>query len=163
MATTADAVAARCMDVIPAANGLIRTTFRDNPEAALTVPQLRAVSLLLRKGGASVGDISRHLGIGLPAASKLVGALVGRGYVAREASTDDRRRVILTATAAGKATREAMRAAARRSLVQYFESIPSADRDAIVRGLDKLELAVRAAAAAPPSPRAGTAPTNRRS
>jgi DNA-binding MarR family transcriptional regulator len=54
-----------------------------------------------RGGGAR--DVIEQLGVSKQAASKLIDALVVRGYLDREVDPDDRRRLTLTVTARGRA------------------------------------------------------------
>jgi DNA-binding MarR family transcriptional regulator len=50
----------------------------------------------------SVADVAHHLGIDHSGASRFVGAAIEDGYLARRASTADRRRVALTITPSGR-------------------------------------------------------------
>lgn len=67
----------------------------------LSMQQFRAMMTIERHEGASLSLVSEHLGGTLSAASKLVDALVDRGYIRRQTAEDDRRKLILALTDAG--------------------------------------------------------------
>src|SRR4051812_27257933 len=51
----------------------------------LTLPQIRALFLLSRRDAMTIGQLGRHLGVGVPAASHLVERLLRDGLVRRRA------------------------------------------------------------------------------
>ncbi|HEY2717645.1 MAG TPA: MarR family winged helix-turn-helix transcriptional regulator [Solirubrobacterales bacterium] len=64
--------------------------------------------------GSQPADIAADFGISKQAASKLVDALVVRGYLERRVDPDDRRRMLLSLTARGEAAARASGAATDR-------------------------------------------------
>src|SRR6266700_8113409 len=60
--------------------------------------------------GGSAGDLIRELGVTKQAASQLIDTLVIRGYLERQVSTDDRRRMTISLTDRGRAAAKAVRA-----------------------------------------------------
>ena len=64
--------------------------------------QLKAMMALQARGPQSVGWLGRTLGIAEPSASLLVDKLAEKGLVVRGRDADDRRRTIVTPTAAGR-------------------------------------------------------------
>lgn len=63
------------------------------------------------RSGAPLGQIIDALGVSKQAAGQLVDTLVTRGYLARAADPDDRRRLTITLTGRGLAAAEVIRAA----------------------------------------------------
>src|SRR5215510_6723599 len=66
----------------------------------LTIGQLRALYVLFRSGPTPIGQVGAALGLGKPAASLLVEALVQRGLVERHEDPADRRRTLARLTPA---------------------------------------------------------------
>ena len=75
---------------------------RKRPNAEFTVHQFHALMTIKHQHGASLSQVSDHLGATLSSASKLIDGLVERGYVRRDVAADDRRRLILALTDAGE-------------------------------------------------------------
>jgi DNA-binding MarR family transcriptional regulator len=80
----------------------VRVEMRSRRTPELTVPQFRTLVFLSKFPGAGPSDLAEHIGLSLPSMSKMVDGLVGKGLVARESCTDDRRRVSLTLTPTGR-------------------------------------------------------------
>jgi DNA-binding MarR family transcriptional regulator len=73
-------------------------------ECPLTLPQLRALSLIVNADhGRSSRELAEHLGVGASAVTPLVDRLVERGYVERHEDPRDRRVTRLQATDRGVA------------------------------------------------------------
>jgi DNA-binding MarR family transcriptional regulator len=68
----------------------------------------------IARTGASLSQIIRGLGVSKQAAGQLVDTLVTRGYLARAADPDDRRRLTITLTGRGLAAAEVIRDAVDR-------------------------------------------------
>jgi DNA-binding MarR family transcriptional regulator len=68
----------------------------------------------IQRFGGQPGDIAADFGISKQAASKLVDALVVRGYLERSVDPDDRRRMLLALTERGEAAAKASWAATDR-------------------------------------------------
>jgi len=70
-------------------------------EAGLTVPQWRALGILLHKPGATHSELVRQLEIEAPSVTSLVNGMQRKGWVRQERSTTDARAKRLYLTAAG--------------------------------------------------------------
>jgi DNA-binding MarR family transcriptional regulator len=97
----------------------IRHEMRTHRQAQLSVPQFRALVFLNVTDDPSLSAMAEHIGISLPAASRMVDMLVKRGLLERRVGATDRRRVSLSLTARGRkryrrAHRETQAALARR-------------------------------------------------
>ena len=68
----------------------------------------------IARAGAPLGEIINALGVSKQAAGQLVDTLVTRGYLARAADPDDRRRLTITLTDRGLAAAEVIRHAVER-------------------------------------------------
>lgn len=102
MTSSADDVANQIMNVIPAVMRLIRSKFREQRAAELSVAQFRTLAFIDIHDGISLSDVAGHIGLTLPSMSKMVDGLVNRKLVSREMHSSDRRRICLALTDAGK-------------------------------------------------------------
>lgn len=138
--------AALVMEVVPPIMRAIRGEMRQQGRPELTVPQLRTLLFLSRRKAASLSQVAEHIGIMLPSASRLVDGLVDRGLVRRAPSREDRRRVVLDATARGLRLTEAVRRGAQARMADRLAALSPEARAALVRGLE----GVRPLVVAPP-------------
>jgi DNA-binding MarR family transcriptional regulator len=83
----------------------------------------------------SVKDIATHLGLSLPAASRAVDGLIQRGYVARRASTEDRRSRLIALTDVGKEIVERVLKARLRTLERFAAELTPEERDGLTAAL----------------------------
>jgi DNA-binding MarR family transcriptional regulator len=137
----AQSLAAALMEVAPLVMREIRTRMRQHRGAGLSTPQFRALGYVWRHPACSLTAVAEHLGLSLPATSRLVEALVAPGFVLRETSTSDRRFVTLRLSAQGARIHAEARAAALKSLTARLESLDSAQRDGIAQALGPLRQA----------------------
>jgi DNA-binding MarR family transcriptional regulator len=68
----------------------------------VTVPQLRALAVLVSAGPQRIVDLAHELGVQPSTATRMCNRLVGRGLVSRGAHPADRRAAWVTLTPAGK-------------------------------------------------------------
>jgi DNA-binding MarR family transcriptional regulator len=93
------------------------------PAAELTLPQWRALVVVVRADGIRIGELGGRVGMGLSSASRLVRRLERRGLVTTERDESDRRGTIARPTTHG---------------VQLWEHLVDYRRQAIARLLDDL-------------------------
>ncbi|HVP12248.1 MAG TPA: MarR family transcriptional regulator [Phycisphaerae bacterium] len=106
-----DACAHELLTGVPTVMRFIRCQMRGHRRAELSVPQFRALVFLSHNEDTSMSAMASHLGLSLPATSRLAEVLVQRGLMERRARSSDRRCVSLSLTARGWATyRAALRA-----------------------------------------------------
>jgi MarR family 2-MHQ and catechol resistance regulon transcriptional repressor len=93
-------------DLYDALEDLLRIyQFRDRDRICcfdVSVTQCYALEGLIRKGSMTLNDLAAYLYLDKSTASRVVDALERKGYVARSAHPDDRRSVLLEATATGR-------------------------------------------------------------
>lgn len=94
--------AAQLLEVVPLMMRAIRAQVRSHSGSEMSVPQFRALAFLGRNESAMLGEVADFLGLTLPAASKLIDGLVATGLAARRMDPEDRRKVMLSLTAAGR-------------------------------------------------------------
>lgn len=141
--STSLACAKQVVETVPVLMRLIRSGVRSQG-ASISLPQLRVLGLLSRQPGASVSDVGIHLDVTTPTASALVDRMVKKSLVQRKEDPSERRRVILTLTAAGKDLLEDSRARAQ-SLVAHLLALETPEQlNKISEGLSLLADAAQA-------------------
>ena len=80
---------------------LSRRLRAEKADDALTDSQMAVLALISRHGVQTLSQLSEFERVRLPSMNRTVTALVDVGYVTREQSTDDRRKVLLDITPAG--------------------------------------------------------------
>jgi DNA-binding MarR family transcriptional regulator len=142
-ATTARALPQACARSLLAGvhvlMGFIRQEMRHNRRAGLSVPHFRALVFLSHAGDASVSAIAEHLGLSLPAASRMAHVLVRRGLLSRQSQVSDRRRVLLALTPRGQAVFEAALAATEKALASRFETVPRRELNHVLMAMRALD------------------------
>jgi len=135
----AEECASLVMEVVPLVMRFLRAEMRRHAGLRLSVPQFRTLVYLHGHAGATLSDVAEHLGITLPAMSRLVDRLVERGLVSREAHPGDRRCVTLTLTAEGQRVLEAARERTRAEVARVLALLAPAEQEVLRQGLVLLE------------------------
>lgn len=99
-------------------------------DESLTVAQIAAVFLIDQRGSARVNDLAEPLGLSQSAASRMVDALVERGWVDRQEDPTDRRARVLRLTAEG----EQFVARLSEERMRLFREIASEMPDSMAKG-----------------------------
>jgi len=133
----------------------IRAQMRGHRGSNLSVPQFRTLLFLRRRRNASLSALAGHLGLSLPAASRLVDGLIKRNLVARRIPQDNRRLVALSLRACGQRTVRAAQRATERRLAEVVTELPAGQRAAIQRALQTLREQFQSVAAREESVRGG--------
>jgi DNA-binding MarR family transcriptional regulator len=109
---------------------LLRAVRTADELTGLSAPRLSLLSVLVFGGPAAVSELARIEQVSAPAVTKLVDGLERDGLAVRQRSTEDRRVVLVAATAAGRALLEQGRAARVAAVAD------------LLAGLTRTELAV---------------------
>lgn len=86
--------------------------------------------------GATVGLVAEEMGVDPSRASRIVGELVARGFLRREAAQDDARRSVLSLTAAGRDELGAFQTAKWQMLARVLRDWPAAQVADFARMID---------------------------
>jgi DNA-binding MarR family transcriptional regulator len=130
--------ASQLMDTVPLLMRVLRREVRSRRPEGLSVPQFRMLIFLGRHPGATLSEVTNHIGLTRPTMSKMVDGLVRRGWIARETADTDRRCIELRLTEGGLAVVEDVRELTRRRLDESLCALSSEDRAVIVRALTLL-------------------------
>lgn len=117
----------------------IRSPSRRTAEAAgLTAAELFVLHALREAPAQSLNELAARTYTDQSTASPVVERLRRRGYVRRERSPDDARRVVIGLTPAGRTTVERSPEAPQSAMISALGRLPVRDRRALARGLTRL-------------------------
>jgi DNA-binding MarR family transcriptional regulator len=137
-----EAKASRCaallLDVAPQLMQTLRVEMRAGRPPELTVPQFRTLVFFQLHPGAALSQAAEHLGLALPAASKVVEGLVSRGFMLRDQCETDRRRVVISLTDKGAEVLEGSRTAAMAVFSRRLSGLSRLELDVLHSVLDTL-------------------------
>ncbi len=127
------------LDVVPLVMRTIRAKLRERRAADISVPQFRAMAYINRHEGASLSDLSTHIGLTLPSMSKLIDGLVSRKLISRTNDSQDRRRVCLALTPQGHEELKAAYSHTQEYLAEKMSRLAEEDIKAISRAMQVLK------------------------
>jgi DNA-binding MarR family transcriptional regulator len=118
--------AAQLLATVPLLMRFIREHMRRHRAQGLSVPQFRALVFANCVADATLSQLAEHLGLSLPAASRLVTLLVARGLLRRAPRPGNRRCVVLSLTARGRAAFQAAYRRTHGALAERLANLPTA-------------------------------------
>ncbi len=133
------ALAKAVLDVIPLVMRTIAADLRRS-EHLVAESHFRLL-MLMSETPHSLSELAERYAVSLPTMSNTITALEERGWVARQRSPHDRRRVVITITPAGKAVLDEVCEHTEAAVAAVFRDIPEADRLRLAAGLDVLQAA----------------------
>lgn len=136
MKTSPEECAREILDVVPTIIQTIRFEMRSLRLMDLTVPQFRTLSYVRRNPGASLSAAAEFIGLTLSSMSILINGLVDRELVERVTSSQDRRRIRLTLTAAGEAMLDSVLQGTEARLAEMVRGLSDAERSVILQALE---------------------------
>ncbi|MCU0546112.1 MAG: MarR family transcriptional regulator [Oscillatoriaceae cyanobacterium Prado104] len=132
--------AAKVMETVPLVMRFIRADMRARGSyEEMSVPQFRTLAFLDRNPGASVSELAEHLGVTRATASANTERLVQRSFVHRCDRPEERRRVALKLTEAGKQHLQQIRAQTRAYIADSLNSLTEEQIALIEEGLILLQ------------------------
>jgi DNA-binding MarR family transcriptional regulator len=134
-AVSPDRCARELLSGAPAIMRFLRDEIRSNRQAELTVPHFRALIFITHNANASLSAMAEHLGLSLPATSRMVEVLVKRGLVERRVRRGDRRCVSLSLTGPGRAALQLAFQAAQAALARRFDALSARELSLVSRAL----------------------------
>lgn len=131
MTKTIEDTARQVLEVVPIVMHTIRAEFRSQRSRDLSVAQFRTLAYIKNNNGASLSSLAAHIGLTLPSMSKLIDGLVSRGLVTRDSDPEDRRKICLCLTSAGKNELEAAYEHTQAFLADKISSLAKEDLDTV--------------------------------
>jgi len=135
MDSTHEHCAREILETVPVVMRFIRDQIRRRRAAALSLPQFRALVFLSRVKNSSLSAVAEHLGLSLPAMSRLINGLVDSRLVGRQTVSTNRRKIALALTAQGGATLEKVRGEIRMRLADVMKNLPVAEQKSVCRSM----------------------------
>jgi DNA-binding MarR family transcriptional regulator len=137
MSATPNEAGAELLEVVPQLMRAIRDQMRQHRVADLSVPEFRTLGFLNQHPGASLTAVADHIGLTLPAMSKMMDGLVARSLVKREREFDaiDRRCVTLALTTRGRTVLESARATTQAYLAEVLAALSPAERTTVMEAM----------------------------
>jgi DNA-binding MarR family transcriptional regulator len=102
-------------------------------EHGLTTPQLICAQTLVEQGPLTTGMLARAISLSPATVTGILDRMERRGLITRERRPEDKRRVLVDVTAAGRAAAEAAPSFLAKRLAQSLEGLPEKDRAEIQR------------------------------
>lgn len=121
------------LSVVPLIMRTIREEMRGCRSRGLSVPQFRSLGFVHRHAGASLSDVAEHIGLTLPAMSRMIDGLVEGKLMVRQSRSADRRCVTLDLTPRGRRLLESALAKVQAVLTTRFEALSEAETKGVVR------------------------------
>jgi DNA-binding MarR family transcriptional regulator len=129
------------LETVPLVMRFIRDQVRLRRTAGLSLPQFRTLLFLSRVKNSSLSAVAGHLGLSLPAMSRLINGLVSNKQVERQPVSTNRRQIALTLTARGRATLEKVRYEIRLRLTDSLKNLAAAEQKTVQRAMRVLHKA----------------------
>ncbi|MBW4460600.1 MAG: MarR family transcriptional regulator [Nodosilinea sp. WJT8-NPBG4] len=123
------------MTTVPAVTRFLRAGIRRHGKPQLSLSQLRVLYFLRRRSQASLSEVADYLDVTRPTMSAMVERLVQRGLVNRISDPVERRRIILTLTAAGAAEMERVYDATLQTVAHRLEGLSETQLQQVQAGL----------------------------
>lgn len=105
---------------------------------AVTFAQMRVLWVIEMEGASPQGDVARRLGVSNSTMTEVVDRLVRGGYVRREESSRDRRRVVLNLRPRGRSMLADYAKRRRERFEKLASVVGKGDIDRIARALETL-------------------------
>jgi DNA-binding MarR family transcriptional regulator len=137
--TTPQETAALIMDNVPLLMRLLRTKFREKRVGDLSMAQFRTLAFVDANQGASLSEVSGHIGLSLPSMSRLVDALVRRKLLTREMHGEDRRRICLALTGKGKSVLDEAYQHTQAFFAEKFAELTEQERTQIAGAMNVMK------------------------
>jgi len=138
MSRAVETCARELLETVPVVMRFIRNQVRRRRAAGLSLPQFRTLIFLNRTRDSSLSAVAGHLGLSLPAMSRLINGLVTGGLVKRQNVSTNRRQIALTLTVRGRVKLKKVRKEIRFRLAEVLKTIPAAEQRAIQRAMRAL-------------------------
>ena len=139
MDSSAETCAREILETVPLVMRAIRSEMRRHRTPSLSVTEFRALVFLDRRAGASLVELADHLGLAPATVSRMIDGMVASRFVLRRSSPQDRRRITLALTAAGRDTLERARLLAQAKFAGLASALQVGQRLELTRALQALK------------------------
>ena len=130
--------ATEVLDAVPPVIWFIRQHMRSHRKG-LSLAQFRTLAMVDQQPAASLSAVAGHLGCSLSAASRCVGGLVDKGFLARAGCAADRRQMALAITPRGRAVLDVAWSATQREMEALLRPLRARQRATLARAMGVLK------------------------
>lgn len=98
-----------------------------NAASVLSIQQFRALISMKMISNPSLTEVAEHMGVTISMASKIIDAMVERGYIIRDTDTVDRRKLVLSITKEGENALEVVHMTALNCYIEKLQTLTKAE------------------------------------
>lgn len=109
-----------------------------NKTVGLTAPQVIVLQTIESQAPVTVGEIAKAISLGQATVTTIVSRLENRGYLYREKSLQDRRKVYVVLTAKGKDILESAPTPLQEEFIERFESLEEWEQSLILSAIQRV-------------------------
>ncbi|MBK5940684.1 hypothetical protein CCR96_15780 [Halochromatium roseum] len=132
----------RCDDVLVALRRVIRAVGLHSRQLershGLTAPQALVLKAIIDLGGASVGTVAKRVSLSQATVTDILNRLESRELVARVRSSEDRRRVMVSATDKAVAIMSRSPPLLQEAFVQRFQALEEWEQSLLISSLQRI-------------------------
>ena len=129
-----DSIRKCAMGLMDAITLVMRVTggeIRQNAASMLSIQQFRALISMKMITHPSLTEVADHMGVTISMASKIIDAMVERGYIIRDTDIEDRRKLVLSITKEGEDALEAVHLTALNCYIEKLQTLSTAEREIV--------------------------------
>jgi DNA-binding MarR family transcriptional regulator len=106
--------------------------------SGLTAPQLLVLQSIRNKGSVSSGELARDISVSQATVTTILDRLEKKAFVVRQRSEKDKRKVMVSLTAAGSASLEAAPQPLQENFVRQFQALQQWEQTQIIASLQRV-------------------------
>ncbi len=148
--TSPQLLAQAYLALIPIMMGSLRSRLRTLEVGDLRMGPFRVLMEVHVEKNPTLSQVAINMGLALPAASKIADELESRGYIARTPDQADRRKNMLSLTAAGERVMNVVKNEAEKHFANLFASLTAAERGFLLCAAETLRPVFRVSGASSP-------------
>ncbi len=131
-------------DVLSALRRIIRATDLQSKflerTSGLTAPQLLLLQLVRVKAKASIGVIAKDMHLSQATVTTVVDRLEARGFIVRQRSDQDKRKVLISLTSEGEVAVTGAPALLQHNFIRQFRDLQDWEKSSIIAALQRVAL-----------------------
>ena len=106
--------------------------------SGLTAPQLLLMQLVRTRGKASIGVIAKEMHLSQATVTTVVDRLESRGYIVRERSDQDKRKVLISLTSEGEVAVSGAPTLLQHNFIRRFRDLQDWEKSTLIAALQRV-------------------------
>ena len=106
--------------------------------SGLTAPQLLLMQLVRARGKASIGVIAKEMHLSQATVTTVVDRLESRGYIVRERSDQDKRKVLISLTSEGEVAVSGAPTLLQHNFIRRFRDLQDWEKSTLIAALQRV-------------------------